>query len=46
MLRLLVIDQDFQIVKVSLAVIAPWPGKDFLDVGVLSLGFSHDGFEL
>ena len=37
MLRLLMRDEDFEIVKVALAVVTPWPTEDFLNVGVSSL---------
>lgn len=37
MLRLLMGDEDFEIVEVALAVVTPWPSEDFLNVGVSSL---------
>lgn len=42
-LGLLVGDENFQVVKVALAVIAPWTCKDLLNVRVASLLFTHDG---
>ena len=41
-LGLLVIDQNFEIVKVALAVIAPRPGKSLFDVRVLALRLTHN----
>lgn len=41
-LSLLMIDEDFEIVKVSLTVVAPWPTKNLLDVRMLALGLAHD----
>lgn len=38
---LLVIDEDFKIVEVPLAVIAPGPRKGLFDVRVLTLCFTH-----
>ena len=40
-LCLLVIDQNLEVVKVALAVIAPRPGKSLFDVRVLALCFTH-----
>ena len=40
-LGLLVIDQNLEVVKVALAVIAPGPGKSLFDVRVLALCFTH-----
>ena len=34
-------DENLQIIKVTLAVVAPRPGEDLLDVGILSLAFAH-----
>ncbi len=36
------IDEDFEIVEVSLTVVAPWPGENLLDIRMLSLGLAHD----
>ncbi len=41
-LSLLMIDEDFEIVKVSLTVVAPWPSENLLDIRMLSLGLAHD----
>lgn len=43
MLSFLVIDQDFQVIKVALTVVTPWPLQDFLKVRMLSLVLSHVG---
>jgi hypothetical protein len=42
MLRFLMRDEDFEIIEVTLAVIAPRPTKDLLNVRVTSL-FTHLG---
>ena len=38
---LLMVDEDFEVVEISLAVIAPGPSQDLLDVRVLALCFAH-----
>ena len=40
-LGLLVIDQNLEVVKVALAIIAPGSGKSLFDVRVLALCFTH-----
>jgi hypothetical protein len=35
------VDQDLQIVKVALAVVAPRPSQDVVQVGVITLLFRH-----
>lgn len=43
----LMIDQDFQIIKISLTVVTPWPGQGFFNVGVTPLLLSHaDGIRV
>ena len=34
-------DENLQVIKVTLAVVAPRPSEDLLDVGVLSLALAH-----
>jgi len=41
-LGFLVVDENFEIIKVSLTVITPWPSQDLLNIGVLALRFTHD----
>ena len=41
MFRLLMVDEDFEVVKIPLAVITPGPGQDLLNVRVLALCFTH-----
>lgn len=43
MLRFLMVDQDLQIIKVTLTVVAPWPREDLFDVWVVALLFGHNG---
>ena len=43
MLGLLVGDEQLQVLEVALAVVAPRPGQDFLDVGVTALLLPHGG---
>lgn len=43
MLRLLMVDQDLEIVEVALAVVTPWPRQYLFDIGVTSLLLRHDG---
>ena len=38
---LLMVDEDFEVVEIPLAVIAPGPSQDLLDVRVLALRFTH-----
>ena len=38
---LLMVDEDFEVVEIPLAVITPGPSQDLLDVGVLALCFTH-----
>lgn len=40
-LRLLVIDQDLEIIEVALAVVAPWPRENFGQVRMIALLFRH-----
>ena len=35
------VDEDFEVVEIPLAVIAPGPGQDLLDIRVLALCFTH-----
>lgn len=35
------IDQNLEIIKITLTVIAPWPGEDLLEVRMLPLGLDH-----
>lgn len=42
MLRLLMRDEDFEIVEVALAVVTPWSFEEVLNVGMSSL-LSHTG---
>ena len=35
------IDQDFEVVKIPLTVITPWPCKGLFDVRMLALCFTH-----
>jgi len=37
------IDQDLEIVKIALAVVAPWSRENFFNVGVIALLFCHFG---
>ena len=39
---LLMVDEDFEVVEIPLAVVAPGPGQDLLNVRVLALCFAHD----
>lgn len=39
---LLMVDEDLEVVKVPLAIIAPRPGESLFDVRVLALCFPHD----
>lgn len=41
MFRLLVVDQDLQIIEVALTVVAPGSRDDLLDVWVLPLWLAH-----
>lgn len=40
-LGLLMRDKELQILKVTLAVVAPWPRQDVLDIGVTALLLAH-----
>ena len=40
-LGFLVVDQDLEIIKVSLAVVTPGTGEDLLDVRVIALLLRH-----
>jgi hypothetical protein len=41
MFRFLMGYENLQIIKVTLAVVAPWPGEDFFDIGILPLALTH-----
>ena len=41
MLCLLVIDENLQIIEISFTVVAPWPGDNFIEVGVFPLILDH-----
>lgn len=41
MLCFLMVDQDLQIIKVTLTIVAPWPRKDLFDVWVVALLLGH-----
>ena len=43
MLSFLMIDQDLQIIKIALTIVAPWPRQNFFDIWMSSLLFRHDG---
>jgi hypothetical protein len=34
-------DENLQIIEVTLAVVAPWPSEDLLNIGVLSLALAQ-----
>ena len=36
------VDEDFEVVEIPLAVVAPGPGQDLLNVRVLALCLAHD----
>ena len=40
-LCLLVRDEDLEVVEVAFTVIAPWPGKEFFEVGMTALLLAH-----
>ena len=40
-LRLLMVNQDLQVVKVSLAIVAPGSGQNLLNVGMFALVLDH-----
>ena len=42
-LGLLMVDQDLQVIKISLAVITPWSLKNLADVRMTAFLFRHDG---
>lgn len=35
------VDQDFEVVEVPFAVVAPWPRKDLFEVGMTALLLRH-----
>jgi len=39
-------DENLQIIEVTLAVVAPRPSEDLLDIGVLSLALAHAAGQL
>lgn len=41
-LSLLMIDENFEVVEISLTVVAPWSSENLLDIRMLSLGLPHD----
>ena len=41
MFRFLVIDEDLEIVKVALTVVAPWSRQDLVNVWVITLLLGH-----
>jgi hypothetical protein len=40
-LRLLMIDEDLEVIEVAFAVVAPGSRKDFFDIGVVALFLRH-----
>lgn len=40
-LRLLMIDKHFLVIEIALAVVAPWPAENLLDIGMTTLLLAH-----
>jgi hypothetical protein len=40
-LRLLMINEHFLVIKVAFAIIAPWPAENLINIGVAALLLAH-----
>jgi hypothetical protein len=41
MLGLLMVDENFQVIEVTLTVVAPWPREHFIQIRVIPLLLGH-----